>query len=591
MLNAKLLLLIITLNIQARISTCDVHMFVSPAGSDKNDGLSDRIPLKSIHQALTNAKQTKYKNETLYIELMPGYHDLQKTLVISRSNTILRSYKQLEVHVTGGRQIPVTSIKHVTDKAILSRLPASARQHVRVVNLRDLNITNFGKMDKYGSNARRSSPFEVFFNGQPLHLARWPNDGYLDIVELPDGKSGMRFRYNSTVPHSWQNESDPWTYGYWYAGWTDGAVKVKSMNVNTKIITLAEKPPHGFRSLGHWQAYQEGKSLQDGGYFRFINILSELDQPGEYYLDRDSAKLYMWVPNHDGSVKSSDRIYISMINDCIDIYHSATNVHLEDFTIEACRRAAVFARGVQKVKLYKMEIRNTGHIALRFAWNSMKCEILQCYIHDTCGGINMNGGNRHDLESSGNIIENNEIVRTARVGTAGNDAIIISGDGHIVRNNHIYDSQAGAINFAGNDFIFEYNLIHDVCKSLTSCNAIRTGYDWTYRGNIIRYNTIHHSLRQAPGGSNKAIYIDAQGSGTSIMYNIFYDNDVHVHIGGGRYNEIINNVMYNATYSSIGVDSRGTNHRGDSGLYNHLHVRMSFITGDWTLFGPILLLK
>lgn len=49
---------------------------------------------------------------------------------------------------------------------------------VRVVSLRDLNITDFGKMDEYGSYRRRNSPLELFFNGKPLRLAQYPNDVY-----------------------------------------------------------------------------------------------------------------------------------------------------------------------------------------------------------------------------------------------------------------------------------------------------------------------------------------------------------------------------------------------------------------------------
>lgn len=51
-----------------------------------------------------------------------------------------------------------------------------------------------------------------------------------------------------------------------------------------------------------------------------------------------------------------------------------------------------------------------------------------------------------------------------------------------------------------------------------------------------------------------------------------FQNTVHVSIGGGRYNEIINNVMYNARLRSIEFDSRGLGHYSDSGLLNKLHV-------------------
>ncbi|XP_053376466.1 uncharacterized protein LOC128547522 [Mercenaria mercenaria] len=425
-IKAEFLVLLIYLHV--RLSTCDVHIFVSPHGSDQNDGHSDKVPVNSVQQALSLAGQTKYENATVYLELMPGYHDQDRTLVITRNNTVIRSYRRQQVHLTGGLRIPSSNIKPVTDHAILSRLPVNARSHVQVVNLHDLNITNFGIMDEYGSYRHRNSPLEVFYNGQPLQLARWPDDGYLDIVAVPDGKEGLRFRYNSTVPQSWHNENDPWAYGYWYYAWDDHALKLKSIDPATKTVTLVKKSPHGLRT-GHLQEYLNGVSNIEGGYFRFINILSALDKPGEYYVDRDSGKLYMWVPNHDGSVKSSDKIYISMINDCIMIRSKTENVRLEDFTLEYCRRSGLYAPSVRKVKLTQLEIRNTGGSAANFAGDSRECEVSRCYIHDTCGGVWMYGGDRKTLQSSGNVIANNEITRYARVGAVGNEAITLIGVG------------------------------------------------------------------------------------------------------------------------------------------------------------------
>lgn len=56
------------------------------------------------------------------------------------------------------------------------------------------------------------------------------------------------------------------------------------------------------------------------------------------------------------------------------------------------------------------------------------------------------------------------------------------------------------------------------------------------------------------------------------MTVLFFKNHVHTNIGGGRYNVIANNVMYNATAYSIQVDARGTTHRTDEYLIPRLYV-------------------
>lgn len=48
------------------------------------------------------------------------------------------------------------------------------------------------------------------------------------------------------------------------------------------------------------------------------------------------------------------------------------------------------------------------------------------------------------------------------------------------------------------------------------------------RGNIIRKNHIHHTLRRVPGADVRGIMLDDQYSSVTIEENVFYD------VRGGR---------------------------------------------------------
>lgn len=78
---------------------------------------------------------------------------------------------------------------------------------------------------------------------------------------------------------------------------------------------------------------------------------------------------------------------------------------------------------------------------------------------------------------------------------------------------------------AGNNCIFEYNYLHDLCYEVTDSGAFYTGRSWILRGNIIRYchfanvQTTEKTYLGSP--SVQAIYLDDQVYVLSSMSYIF----------------------------------------------------------------------
>ncbi|XP_052258950.1 uncharacterized protein LOC127863458 [Dreissena polymorpha] len=541
--------------------------------------------MKTIQHAITILKGFKY--DTAYIELLKGHHDLEATLQINISNVVIRSYQRQTVYVTGGKPIESRYFKHVTDHDVLATLPHIARQHVRVVHLPDVGITNFGTINEFGFYRQNPAPIEMFFNGKPLHVAQWPNEGFINIIEVPAGPNGTRFQYNSSVPTGWVNETDLWVYGYWFWSWADMSVKVATLNASTGIVTLVKNPQFGLK-IGHFGGPPEQVRFADqGGYFRFYNVFSELDSSGEYYMDRSSGNLYVWMPNQDGNISLSDVTYVSLINDCINIAQNVHDITLTDFTLEACRGHGISGVNVHDIQIQNLEIRNTGLTGALFSGDSRDVTISQCMIHDVGGGITVYGGKRALLESSGAVIENNEIYDFSRLGAVGYNAITINGVGHLVRHNTIYNGQYTGIMYHGNDIVMEYNHVHHTCVNASDCGALHTGRDWTTRGNKIRYNLVTDTLRLVPGADVRGVMLDDQSSSTTIVNNVFSNNEVHVNIGGGRDNIVANNVFYGATRYSMQVDGRGVGHPNDKDLMERLH-QMPYTSALWSMRYPEL---
>ncbi|KAK3585349.1 hypothetical protein CHS0354_004619 [Potamilus streckersoni] len=305
-----------------------------------------------------------------------------------------------------------------------------------------------------------------------------------------------------------------------YYSWADKSVKVAHIDTSNHTVTLVKPPSYGLR-IGHYTNTGPGQGFAfQGGYFKFFNILGELDEPGEYYLDRMTGNLYVWPPTHYGAVRNSDVIYASLLDDCV-VLRNASNIAFKDFTLEACRRSGFVANAIHDVTFENLEVRNTGAYAINV--NGRDVTITKCDIHDCDGGVRIEGGVRTTLESSGHVVTDNKIWKFSREGAVGYNAVEMSGVGNLVRYNHMFEGQYDAVHWSGNDHVIEYNHIHHTCMNSSDCGALMCGRDWTARGVVIRYNYIHHTLRKVPGSAVRGIMLDDQYSSVTIEYNVFSD--------------------------------------------------------------------
>ncbi|XP_071134151.1 uncharacterized protein [Mytilus edulis] len=570
-----------------------VHIFVSPNGSDSNRGRDIWNPLRTIEKALLQIVEPGTKNKDVIIELRSGYYELQSTLKIKHTGPrrlTIRASRDQDVHITGGKRIPSSAFKRVTESMALQRLPSTSRNKVLQVRLSDVGVTNLGTITDYGYYIKRLAALEVFENNKPLTLAKHPNKGYINInTTYSDKKS---FTYDSDQPKQWHQENDVWAHGFWYWSWSDRAYKVQHLDPEKRNITLSKPPLYGIKK-GHYDAsaLSKGGYSKQGGYFRFVNVMSELDEPGDYYVDRERGILYVW-PSNSVPYKDSDKIYVSIAPTCIEISSSAANVVLEGFSIEACRQFGIIASSVSKITLSKLQIQNTGSYGINTRGSNIK--INQCYIRNTDGGISISGGDRKTLTPSRNEVSDNVILNFGRVGYVGSDGISCGGVGNHIHHNILYRGSYTGIHWRENDHLFEYNHLSKMCLEASDCGGMMTGRDWAARGNIIRNNHFHNIKRLVPGADVRGIMLDDQFSSVIIENNVFHDNDVHVNIGGGRDNIVRQNIFFNTSQYSMQIDTRGHNGGGNTNvlignlnrlpyqndLWSHRYPKLASIMSD-----------
>ena len=128
------------------------------------------------------------------------------------SPIIYQAYPGETPVIVGG--MSVTGFQAVTDPVILARLASAARTNVLVANIVAQGITNIIPLARHGFGLwwNWTGQNELFFQDQPMQLARWPNTNWLHIASSPSPGTDS-FGYNGSNPSTWTSLNDVWIAG------------------------------------------------------------------------------------------------------------------------------------------------------------------------------------------------------------------------------------------------------------------------------------------------------------------------------------------------------------------------------------------
>jgi hypothetical protein len=465
-----------------------------------------------------------------------------------------RAYEKEQVRLLGGKSLH--GFQPVTDPSILSRLSAEARAHVLQCDLRAHGITNFGRLTRRGFECgSHPAHLELFFGGQRMTLARWPNEsdttiaGTVGTVAEGDrhggelGKLEEGFHYQGDRPKNWKSFDDIWVHGYWAWDWADTYEEIASIDTKQRLIKT--KPPYGV------YGYRKGQR------FYFLNVLEELDSPGEYFVAHDTGLIYFWPPEPIEKRETT----VSVLEDPLVRLQDATNIDLIGLTLESARGVGVEIKRGASNTVAGCSLRDLGNYAVIISGGEHN-RLAGCDLASTGdGGVILNGGNRATLFPAGNAVENCHIEHFGEWSRCYQPAVMINGVGNVIAHCLIHDGPHNAIQLGGNEHVIEFNDISRVCLESGDVGAFYMGRDWTQRGNVIRFNCFH-DLHKVGGLQAKlypevmAVYLDDCTSGTTVFGNIFYKAGRGTFVGGGRDNTIENNIYVDCD-PAVAVDGRG----------------------------------
>jgi hypothetical protein len=498
-----------------------VTLHVASLGSDGNDGSESRpfATLDRARDAIRSLKQTRdgtLPTGGVRVIIEAGDYPISRTFRLTAEDSgtaeapiVYQSRPGATVKLRGGERI--ANWKPISDPAMKARLYPTVAAAALEADLQPLGARDWGD-----PTALRKRP-ELFVDGVPQVLARWPNEGFVktgailgtntfrvwnSIAGCRDG----RFQFVEDQPRNWLDEADVRLYGYWFWDWYEEYQKVADIDAEGRSFTLAE-PYSGY-------GYRQGQR------YYALNVFRELDQPGEWYLDRRAARLY-WLPPTYPAVKPSEaEVVLSMFDAPFIELKGAQHVVLLGLTLQEGRGDGIHLSGGADCLVAGCVVRRMGGDAV-VVEGGRHHGVFGCRIETMgCGGVRMAGGDRKTLEPGRHFVENCTVSDISRLKRTYTPAVHLDGCGNRIAHNQFENMPSSAMRIEGNDHLIELNVVRDVVKESDDQGGVDMFGNPLYRGVIIRWNR----WADIGGGTHNGaagVRLDDMISGVTVYGNVF----------------------------------------------------------------------
>ena len=493
-----------------------VVFHVAPEGNDKDPG-SEQKPFATPQRARDAIRDLKRKNNGR----LPG----PVTVLLHGGTFVLAAPLLLTADDTGSAETPITYAARGKDRPILS----GGR---RIAGWKEVNLDGkkLWAAEIADVKTGKWSFHQLWINGQRRPRARHPNDGFLRIAGLPDGKiqgpgspGQDRFTFAKGDLKAWDavEDAEVMAYHLW-------------VGVRLPIVSVDEKDRLVKFSATSRRRLTDGNEL---ARYRVENALELLDVPGEWYLQKKTGTLYYWPrPGEDlAKVEAVAPVLPHLVRlECKPelgqsiehlTFRGLTFAHTEawpartdgaDVQAAAGVAALVQGDGLKHCRFEDCTIAHGSGYGLHLARGCEDNQVVGCELTDLgAGGVKIGEMTLRD---------------NPREQTHGNAVT----DCHIHDLGHVFPQAVGLWIGQSFDNRLAHNHVHDLFYT-----GISVGWTWGYgktlaRGNIIELNDIHDVGKEVLSDMG-GIYTLGTQPGTAIRRNIFHDISGYKYGGWGIY--------------------------------------------------------
>lgn len=571
------------------IETKVLNLWVEPSSNINTCGNGEQnSPLNTIEQAQRIARkwtQSGKNTHGITVNLLPGDYIITQGLQFTSEDSgspkapiVYQGTDRDSVRLFGGLPLAINDAYPLGDGIFKQQLVSQeSAKHIKVYDL-TIPFGGLGQAEPHGWNLERPgrvAPAMLYSGGKKMTLSRWPNHNVqhpsLDPKPKTAKHTGMvsyksvidpgvtvkgKHRFKNTEFNQgggtielgfdrvkyWKKPDEIFVDGILAKSWEWTYNQVRSIDVAKKQITFK-------------RGELSGISANKGSYFFFENIAQELDEPGEFYIDKATNKLYVYpTENFDTSTT-----VLALLDKPIIYVDRTRHVHFKNMTIDTGRSHGIETKFAQQMLFTQLTVRNVSGDGLRI--NGMNNTVSHSRISNTGGaGVNLSGGWGARFNTNNSIAQslkhpinytkgNNTVIHNVIHGFAWDQksqipGVSINGTGHTVMFNEFYDGPHFAILFRNTqDVKASHNYIHDLPtfhRDDGGAIYVGIGFHPHLRGIEISSNV----LKDVP---TNGIYIDNYSSGVliekNLLHNVGFSNNNFsgVNINGGGHNVMRNN--------------------------------------------------